>query len=67
MSVFTRFRFASVRDLTISASLALGAAIVLDETTPRGPADFFVAVLFGLAIGLGSMALGAWQRARPRG
>jgi len=54
---------ASTRDLGLAATLALGGAVVLDRTTPRGPGDFFVAVLFGLAIGLGVMALARWQRA----
>lgn len=67
VKVFARLRFASVRETAIAAALALVAAIVLDRTTPRGPGDFFVAVLFGLAIGLGVMALGIWQRARMRG
>lgn len=67
LNVFARLRFASVRDLAVAAALALVAAIVLDRTTPRGPGDFFVAVLFGLAIGLGVMALGVWQRTRMRG
>lgn len=67
MNAFARLRFASVRDLALSAALALVAAIVLDRTTSRGPGDFFVAVLFGLALGLGVMALGLWQRTRIRG
>lgn len=61
----TRIRFASVRDLTISALIAMVAAIVLDRTTPRG-GEFFVGVLFGMAVGLGILALGVYQRNRLR-
>ncbi|GAC1314005.1 MAG: hypothetical protein NVS2B3_17590 [Vulcanimicrobiaceae bacterium] len=67
MNPFGRIRFASARDLAFGALVALVAAIVLDKTTPRGPGDFFVATLFGFAIGLGIMAFGVWQRARTRG
>ncbi|GAC1442552.1 MAG: hypothetical protein NVS2B8_15330 [Vulcanimicrobiaceae bacterium] len=62
----TRVRFASVRDLTVGAILALVASVVLDRTSPRGIGDIFVAVLFGFGIGLGLMALLAWQRRRVR-
>lgn len=66
MDVFSRLRFASPRDLSLCATLCLVGAVVLDRTTPRGPGDFFVAVLFGMAIGLGVMALAALQRGRMR-
>jgi len=65
IAIFTRLRFASTRHLAIGAMLPFVAAIVLDRTTPRGPGDFFVAVLFGMAIGLGMVALVRW-RARIR-
>jgi hypothetical protein len=64
--LFAKLKFASARDLGISAGLALVAAVVLDRTSPAG-GEFFVGVLFGLAVGLGVFALGVWQRGRARG
>jgi len=57
---------ASARDLAIGAILALVAAMVLDATSLRGFGDVFVALSFGFAVGLGVMALLAWQRQRAR-
>ncbi len=65
-ALWARLRFASPRDLGISAGLALAAAVVLDKTSPPG-GEFFVGMLFGLGVGLGVFALGVWQRGRMRG
>ncbi len=64
--MWARVRWASARDLGISALLALVGAVVLDKTGPPG-GEFFVGVLFGLGMGLGVFALGVWQRGRMRG
>jgi hypothetical protein len=64
--LWTKLRFASARDLGISAGMALAAAVVLDKTSPPG-GEFFVGVLFGLGVGLGVFALGVWQRSRLSG
>jgi len=40
--------------------MALVAAVVLDRLDPR--ASFLTGLLFGLAVGLGVLALGIWQR-----
>jgi hypothetical protein len=58
----------SARDLGIGALMALAAAVVLDKTGPSdGFNGFCVGMLFGLAIGVGLFALGAFQRERMRG
>lgn|GEM_PF-5552155 len=68
IAFWTRLRFASARDLGIAALLPFVAAIVLDKIGPRGRyEDFFVGVPFGLGIGLGIFALGAYWRSRARG
>jgi len=64
VSLFARIRFASVWDLSISAGLAMIAAVVLGATTKRPGGEVLVGVLFGFAVGLGLMALGVYRRDR---
>jgi hypothetical protein len=64
---WVRLKYMSARDLGLGALMAFGAAIVLDETGPAvGFNAFCVGVLFGLAIGIGVFALGAFGRGRVR-
>jgi hypothetical protein len=68
IGLWTRLRFASARDLGLAALFALGAAVMLDKVGPRGRYDdFFVGVLFGLGLGMGVFALGAYARSRTHG
>ncbi len=68
IDLYARLKFASVRDLSISAALATAAAIVLDRTSSLGGfTGFCVGALFGLGGGLGVLAMCAWQRQRTHG
>ncbi len=59
-SVVARCRNASPGQIGVSAGMALVAAVVLDRLDPR--ASFLTGLLFGLAVGLGVLSLGIWQR-----
>ncbi len=68
MRFWARVRFMSARDLGLGALMALVAAVVLDKTGPAaGFNGFCVGILFGLSIGIGVFALGAYSRGRMRG
>jgi hypothetical protein len=59
---WTRLRFASPGALGFAAALSLVACVALDRLDPR--AGFLVGLLLGMAVGLGVLAFGVWQR-RP--
>ncbi len=65
LGLWTRLRFASVGQLGLSSALALVASIALDKVGLRG-SEFLVGILLGLAVGLGILACGVWQRRRAR-
>jgi hypothetical protein len=66
LGLWTRLRFASSRDLAVSAGIAIAGAVLLGKLgNPRG--EFFYGLLLGLGCGLGFMALAVWQRGRLRG
>lgn len=68
MKYWMRFKYMSSRELGLGAFMALVAAVLLDKTgPPAGLNAFCVGMLFGLAIGIGMFALGAFQRERTRG
>ncbi len=61
---WTRLRFASPAALGVAATMCLVASVTLDRLDPR--AGFLIGLLLGMAVGLGVLAFGVWQRRAGR-
>jgi hypothetical protein len=66
LGLWTRLRFASSRDLAVSAGIAIAGAVLLGKLGNPG-GELFFGILLGLGCGLGIMALAVFQRGRLRG